>query len=157
MALRADVAASKAALGSASTSRPCRRVYTDLVNIDGTDIEQTLKLRIIPFTATIRLLPFGNDRPIQPYIGAGVGVYRWRYSETGEFVDIQGTMSSTGNFVGKRRGRRSDDSRRRARADRTGRRRLRNPASVGRRRASRPTRASPGRRSISAGSTICSR
>ncbi len=58
-------------------------MYTDLVNIDGTDIEQTLKLRIIPFTATVRLLPFGNDQPIQPYIGAGVGVYRWRYSETG--------------------------------------------------------------------------
>jgi len=61
-------------------------VYTDLVNIDGTDIRQTLKLRIIPFTATIRVVPFGNDQPIQPYIGAGVGVYSWRYSETGDFV-----------------------------------------------------------------------
>ena len=25
---------------------------------------------------------------IQPYIGGGVGVFAWRYSETGEFVDF---------------------------------------------------------------------
>ncbi len=74
-------------------------VYTDLVNQNGTEIEQTLKLRIVPFTATIRLLPFGNDQPIQPYIGAGVGVYGWRYSETGQFVDRQNNVF-TGNFVG---------------------------------------------------------
>ena len=70
-----------------------------LVNQNGTEIEQTLKLRIVPFTATIRLLPFGNDQPIQPYIGAGVGVYGWRYSETGQFVDRQNNVF-TGNFVG---------------------------------------------------------
>jgi outer membrane protein W len=74
-------------------------VYTDSVHPDGSDIAQTLKLRIVPFTATIRLLPFGNNGPIQPYIGAGVGVYSWRYSETGEFVDLQNNIF-TGNFVG---------------------------------------------------------
>ena len=74
-------------------------LYTDLVNPDGTDIEQTLKLRIVPFTATVRLLPFGNNGPIQPYVGAGVGVYRWRYSETGQFIDLQNNVFS-GNFVG---------------------------------------------------------
>jgi hypothetical protein len=74
-------------------------LYTDSVHPNGTDIEQTLKLRIVPFTATIRLVPFGNDQPIQPYIGAGVGVYRWRYSETGEFVDLQNNIFP-GNFVG---------------------------------------------------------
>lgn len=86
-------------LGLGFYQRAVPTVYTDLVNEDGTDIAQTLKLRIVPFTATIRLLPFGNDQPIQPYIGAGVGVYRWRYSETGQFVDPQNTVF-TGNFVG---------------------------------------------------------
>ena len=86
-------------LGLGFYQRAVPTVYTDLVNKNGTDIEQTLKLRIVPFTATIRLLPFGNDRPIQPYIGAGVGVYRWRYSETGQFVDSQNNIF-TGNFVG---------------------------------------------------------
>jgi hypothetical protein len=74
-------------------------LYTDSVHPNGTDIEQTLKLRIIPFAATVRLLPFGNDRPVQPYIGAGVGAYRWRYSETGEFLDPDFNIFP-GNFVG---------------------------------------------------------
>jgi hypothetical protein len=86
-------------LGIGFYQRSVPTLYTDLVNKNGTDIEQTLKLRIVPFTATVRLVPFGNDQPIQPYIGVGVGVYRWRYSETGQFVDAQNNVF-TGNFVG---------------------------------------------------------
>ncbi len=41
----------------------------------------------------------GSDQVVQPYIGAGVGVYRWRYSETGQFVDFDNNVF-TGNFVG---------------------------------------------------------
>lgn len=86
-------------LGLGFYQRAVPTVYTDLVNKNGTDIEQTLKLRIVPFTATVRFLPFGNDQPIQPYIGAGVGVYSWRYSETGNFVDSRNDVF-LGNFVG---------------------------------------------------------
>lgn len=74
-------------------------LYTDLVNINGTNIQQDLKLRIVPFTGSIRFLPLGNRAGVQPYIGAGVGVYYWRYSETGQFVDFQNNVF-TGNFVG---------------------------------------------------------
>lgn len=73
--------------------------YTQYVNPNGSEIAQTLKLRIVPFTATVRFLPFGSDQPIQPYIGGGVGVYGWRYSETGQFLDDQLNIFS-GNFVG---------------------------------------------------------
>jgi Outer membrane protein beta-barrel domain len=86
-------------LGIGFYQRSVPTLYTDLVNKNGTDIEQTLKLRIIPFTATVRFLPLGNHQAVQPYIGAGVGVYRWRYSETGQFVDSQNNVF-TGNFVG---------------------------------------------------------
>lgn len=86
-------------LGLGFYQRAVPTVYTDLVNKNGTDIEQTLKLRIVPFTATVRFLPFGNKQPVQPYIGAGVGVYSWRYSETGYFIDFQNNVFS-GNFVG---------------------------------------------------------
>ena len=86
-------------LGLGFYQKSVRTLYTDSVHTNGTDIEQTLKLRIVPFTATIRLVPFGTDQPIQPYIGAGVGVYSWRYSETGEFVDPQNNIFP-GNFVG---------------------------------------------------------
>jgi len=86
-------------LGVAFYQKSVRTVDTDKVHPNGTDIEQTLKLRIVPLTATIRFVPFGNDQPIQPYFGAGVGVYRWRYSETGEFRDPQDIIFP-GNFVG---------------------------------------------------------
>lgn len=85
-------------LGLGFYQRSVPTLYTNQVHPDGTDIVQTLKLRIVPFTATIRFVPFGNDQPIQPYIGAGVGVYSWRYSETGEFV-YPGDLIRNRNFV----------------------------------------------------------
>jgi len=75
-------------------------VYANLVNSDGSEIEQDLKLRIIPFTATIRFLPLGYHNGIEPYIGAGVAAYRWRYSETGQFVDTTDNSIFRDNFVG---------------------------------------------------------
>lgn len=76
-------------------------VYTNLVNANGTEIEQDLKLRIVPFTATIRFLPLGHHGPVQPYVGAGVGVLSWRYSETGDFVDTRDNSIFRDSFVGK--------------------------------------------------------
>ena len=62
-------------------------VYRDLVNSDGSEIRQTLALRIVPLSAVVRFLPFGTARTAQPYVGAGVAALRWRYSESGQFVD----------------------------------------------------------------------
>lgn len=77
----------EAGLGIGFQQRSVPSVYADVVNSNGAEIEQTLKLRVIPFGATIRFLPLGHRSSVVPYIGAGVGVLRWRYSETGEFVD----------------------------------------------------------------------
>ena len=55
---------------------------------DGSDIEQDLKLKIVPVTASVRFLPLGRDGAVQPYIGIGASLLNWRYSETGEFVDF---------------------------------------------------------------------
>jgi hypothetical protein len=74
-------------------------VYTAFVNADGSDISQDLKLRIIPLTATVRFLPLGHNSPVQPYVGAGVGVFLWRYSETGQFLDTNNVVF-IGNFTG---------------------------------------------------------
>jgi len=81
-------------------------IYADFEDSDGTQIEQDLKLRIIPITATARFLPIGRSGPVEPYIGAGIGIFNWRYSETGEFVDFgDGTIfrarfAASGNAVG---------------------------------------------------------
>ncbi len=73
------------------------------------DIPQTLRLRIIPINATVRFLPLGRGSVVEPYIGAGVGIFPWRYSEVGQFVfpnadgsvDIStGTYEASGTAVG---------------------------------------------------------
>jgi outer membrane protein W len=63
-------------------------VYADFIDSDGTEIEQDLKLRIVPVTATVKFLPFGRPGDFQPYIGAGAALLNWKYSEVGEFVDF---------------------------------------------------------------------
>ena len=67
-------------------------VYRFLQHETGDEIEQDLKLRVIPFSATVRFLPIGRGAAVEPYVGVGIGINRWRYSETGEFVDADGTI-----------------------------------------------------------------
>ena len=85
--------------GVGYTSRTVPTVYFDFVNRDGREIEQDLKLRTVPFTATVRFLPFGRSRAVQPYLGGGVGVINYRYSEIGEFVDFTDRSVFTDRFV----------------------------------------------------------
>lgn len=62
--------------------------YLDLQDeTTGADITQNLRLREVPVTASLRWLPAGRHFPVQPYIGVGVTVIPWRYSEVGTFVD----------------------------------------------------------------------
>lgn len=74
-------------------------LYDAYVDADGTEIEQDLKLRVIPVTATVRLFPLSRDASVQPYLGGGVAFNRWRYSETGEFVDFSDGAIFRDNFV----------------------------------------------------------
>ena len=74
-------------LGLGYYRRTVASVYADFIDVDGSEIEQDLKLRVIPFTATVRFLPLGQSA-LQPYVGGGVGIFAWRYSEVGEFVDF---------------------------------------------------------------------
>jgi hypothetical protein len=89
-----------AGLGLGYYQRTAPSVYLTQINMDGSEIAQDLKLRIVPFTATVRFLPLGHRAPIQPYVGGGVGIFAWRYSETGQFVDPSDHTIFTGNFVG---------------------------------------------------------
>jgi hypothetical protein len=75
-------------LGVGLYTRTVPTVYANFTDADQSEIEQDLKLRIVPFSATVRVLPFGRGRAVEPYIGAGVGVFAWRYSETGDFINF---------------------------------------------------------------------
>jgi opacity protein-like surface antigen len=78
----------EAGAGIGLTTRTVDTIYDDFVHPDGSEIEQQLKLRIVPLTATVRILPLGRQSAFQPYVGGGIGVLNWRYSETGDFIDF---------------------------------------------------------------------
>ena len=88
--------------------RTVTSVYTDFIDRDGTEIEQDLRLRLIPISATVRLVPTGTDAAVQPYFGAGLELTNWRYSESGEFIDFnqasrpifRDTFTKTGTAIG---------------------------------------------------------
>ena len=63
-------------------------VYDEFVDYDGFEIEQDFTLRVAPITGTVRFFPFGRRAVLQPYAGAGVGLFNWRYNEVGDFIDF---------------------------------------------------------------------
>jgi hypothetical protein len=78
----------EASAGLGFTSRTVPTIYDAFQEADGSEIQQELKLRIVPITATVRVLPLGRNAPVQPYVGGGIGILNWRYSETGDFIDF---------------------------------------------------------------------
>ena len=90
----------EAGLGLGYQQRSVPSVYADLVNSDGSEIEQTLRLRIVPFNATVRFLPLGRHAAVEPYIGAGVGIFAYRYSESGQWVDRSDNSIFRQTFAG---------------------------------------------------------
>jgi hypothetical protein len=79
----------EAGAGASFSRRTVPSVYDAFVDTDGSEIEQDLRLRLVPVAFTVRVLPLGQTSPVQPYFGAGLGIFSWRYSESGEFVDFQ--------------------------------------------------------------------
>jgi outer membrane protein W len=61
-------------VGIGFTSRSVDTIYENFERPDGSEIEQTLKLRIVPITATARILPLGRSGAFQPYVGGGLGI-----------------------------------------------------------------------------------
>jgi hypothetical protein len=78
-----------AGFGVGFYQRTSPAVFTNFVDTNQSDIQFDQKLRIVPVTATFRFLPLGHHAAVQPYIGGGVGILAWRYSESGAFVDFQ--------------------------------------------------------------------
>jgi hypothetical protein len=87
-------------IGVSFSSQTVFSIYQDFVDPDGTEIDQELRLRMVPMAFTLRLIPVSPRSPVQPYIGGGVGLVSWRYSEIGEFIDFgAGNEIFDGRFV----------------------------------------------------------
>lgn len=77
----------EAGAGIAYTQRTVATSYDQWLDEDGFEIEQDLRLRTVPIAFTARAVPLGQRTPIQPYVGAGLLVIPWKYSEVGDFID----------------------------------------------------------------------
>lgn len=75
-------------IGVSFSRRTVPTFYRDFQANDGTEIVSDMRLRTVPTTFSLRLLPLGHHNGFQPYIGAGLAVIAWRYSETGDFIDF---------------------------------------------------------------------
>jgi hypothetical protein len=94
-------------IGVSYSSQTAPSVYADFEDPDGTEIDQDLTLRMVPLAFTVRLVPTGQRSVVQPYIGGGIGIINWRYSESGEFIDFgagniifRDTFVNSGSNVG---------------------------------------------------------
>ncbi len=71
----------------------------DYVYPDGTPIVRTIQLSIVPVEASLKFLPLGRTRRRAiPYVGGGLGIYFWRYAETGDFVFNRGRRNAFIDF-----------------------------------------------------------
>ena len=75
-------------IGLSFSRRTVPSFYEGFTDPDGTEVDQDLRLRMVPLAFTLRLVAGDPRGPVQPYIGAGLGLINWRYSETGEFIDF---------------------------------------------------------------------
>jgi len=62
--------------------------YLDYVDLAGLPIFHTTTLEIYSLTLGLVYNFATRDAPVVPYLGAGGGLYSWRLSEVGEFVDF---------------------------------------------------------------------
>jgi hypothetical protein len=70
------------------TQKSIASQYKDWEHEDGTPIYQNLSLRITAFEAGVKLYPLGSGKRFYPFIGAGTGLYAWRYAQWGEFINF---------------------------------------------------------------------
>ena len=85
-------------IGVGFHQRSVASIYRNVTYPGGAEIAQDLKLRTAPFTATIRFLPIGRGS-VEPYVGGGLALVNWRYSEIGDFVDFSDDSIFPGRYI----------------------------------------------------------
>jgi len=60
--------------------------YRDYTWDDGSEIRQSLRLRVAPLGVTVRVLPTGKKHKLVPFVGGGVDALFYKYEEFGDFL-----------------------------------------------------------------------
>lgn len=62
--------------------------YRDFVRENGREIQQSLKLTIVPLGVSLRFVPWSGRDVITPYAAVGADIVFYRYEEFGDFIDF---------------------------------------------------------------------
>ena len=93
------------AIGFDGYSRRVSSQYRDFIREDGTEIEQSFKLKVLPITGGLRFLPLRKFHKFIPHVATGVGLYYFDYQEDGEFIRAASiTLIDTGTEVSRTSG-----------------------------------------------------
>lgn len=69
-------------------SRTVNTSYRNYTRPDGGEIEQSLRLTMVPLGVSLRLVPTSKRARIAPYVGGGVDAVFYKYEEYGDFIDF---------------------------------------------------------------------
>lgn len=75
------------AIGFDGYSRRVDSKYRDFVREDGSPIQRSFRLKVLPITGGLQFLPLRRFRRFIPHLGAGGGLYYFDYHEEGEFIN----------------------------------------------------------------------
>lgn len=67
--------------------RTLQTSYRDFISESGREIQQSLKLNIVPVGVELRLGPTQRGR-LSPYVAAGGDLFFYKYEEFGDFIDF---------------------------------------------------------------------
>jgi hypothetical protein len=73
--------------------------YRDYEYDDGSEIEQNVALQFGSLEVGFKLYPMGHRSKFAPYVGAGGGVYYWKYEQWGDFIDFENDTVDEGEYV----------------------------------------------------------
>ena len=76
----------EAGAGLSFSRRTVPTGHIRVFNSDGSPITKDLGLRQVPIAFTARVLPLGQAYSVQPYVGGGVALIAWRFTEAGDLV-----------------------------------------------------------------------
>lgn len=63
--------------------------YRDYTRESGSEIQQSLRLTLVPLGATLRFFPADRYATVSPYVGIGPDLVFYKYEEFGDFIDFQ--------------------------------------------------------------------
>ncbi len=69
-------------------SREFETSYRNYARPDGSEVRQTLRLRMVPLAVALRIGPTGRRAKVAPYLELGGDAISYKYEEFGDFIDF---------------------------------------------------------------------